>query len=353
MTAVKTHQAEQFLKTLDSRYRAILVYGPDAGVVSERARTAAQRLAATSKPPGEILRIEDADLETEPDRLLVEVQTVPMFGGPKVVHTRASRRVSAQVIKPVLEEGTLASSLVVEAGNLRPDDAMRALFEKSANAAAIACFADEVRDLEGIVRDTLKQAGIAITPEAQQALVSRLGADRAMTRGELEKLVLYTRGKQQIDMDDIDAIIGDASELAMDKVVHATASGLSDRALAEFDRVVASGESPQSVIAAVQRHFQRLHRLRTSIEAGRSMDDAIRQIRPPVHFKVRPVLEAECRLWTAEALLEVLSRIGATAAAARVNAALESALAERLLLDLSRTAADARSSGPAKRVPNR
>lgn len=349
MTAIKAHQAEQFLKTIDPRYQAILVYGSDAGLVAERARTAARRLAAGTQPPGEILRIEDADLETEPDRLLVEVQTLPMFGGPKIIHTRASRRVTAHLLKPLLDGGTLTAKLVVEAGNLRPDEALRALFEKSSAAAAIACYADEIRDLDSLVRDTLRQAGVAITPEAQQALVSRLGADRAMTRGELEKLVLYTRGKRQIDVDDVDAIVGDAAELAIDKVVLAAASGETARALAEFDRVIASGESPQTLIAAVQRHFQRLHRLRAGVEAGRSLDDVIRQLRPPLHFKARPRIEAQCRSWTADALLDALSRIGEAAKAARLNAALESTLAEHLLLDLARTAAK-RQPRPGRRA---
>ncbi|PZN46757.1 MAG: DNA polymerase III subunit delta, partial [Proteobacteria bacterium] len=61
MTAIKAQQAEQFLKTLDLRYRAILLYGTDAGVIAERARTAARKLAESSDPPGDILRIEDAD----------------------------------------------------------------------------------------------------------------------------------------------------------------------------------------------------------------------------------------------------------------------------------------------------
>ena len=345
MPAIKTHQAEQFLKTIDSRYQAILVYGSDAGLVSERARTAARRLAAATQPPGEILRIEDADLEAQPDRLLTEIQTLPMFGGPKIVLTRASRRVTAQVLKPLVEEGTLAAILLVEAGNLRQDDALRKLFEKSSTAAAIACYGDEGRDLDSLVRDTLRQAGMTITREAQQALVNRLGADRAQTRGELEKLVLYTQGKQQIDVDDVDAIVGDAAELAIDKVVHATASGDVKRALTEFDRVIASGEGPQSVIAAIQWHFQRLHRLRASVEAGRSMDDVIRQLRPPVHFKSRPQLETQCRLWIADALLGALSDIRQAAKAARLNTPLESALAERLILDLAQTAADRTSHG--------
>ena len=343
MTAIKTQQAEHFLKTLDTRYRAILVYGTDAGVIAERARAAAKRLADASHPPGEILRIEDADLEADPDRFVVEAQTVPMFGGPKVVHTRASRRVNVQALTPMLEEGALAATLVVEAGNLRPDDPLRVLFEKSSTAAAIACFADEGRNLESIIDETLEEAGVTITLEARQALVARLGADRVLTRGELEKLVLYTRDKGQIDIEDVDAIVGDASELAIEKVVLAAASGQANRALAEFDRVIASGESPQSVIAAVQWHFQRLHRLRASIEAGQPADHAIRQIRPPVHFKTRPLLEAQCRTWTSGRLLSALSQIAGATKAARLNAALESPIAERLLLDLAHAATDDRS----------
>src|SRR5690606_3232270 len=348
MTAIKAQQAEQFLKTLDLRYRAILLYGTDAGVIAERARTAAKKLAESSDPPGDILRIEDADLEVEPDRLLVEAQTIPMFGGPKVIHTRASRRVTAQVLQPLLQEGALAGALVVEAGNLRPDDSLRLLFEKSANAAAIACFADESRTLDSIISETLEQAGITITRDARQALLARLGADRALTRGELEKLVLYTRGKSQIDIDDVDAIVGDASELAIETVVLAAASGEARRAVQELDRVIASGESPQTVIAAVQRHMQRLHRLRASLESGQSMDAALRQLRPPVHFKTRPHLEAQCRMWAIENLNAALSRIADAAKEARLNSALEATIAEGLLLDLARSARGSASARTAQ-----
>ncbi len=334
MTAVKANQAEQFIRTLDAKHKAVLVFGSDAGLVAERARAAAKKLAG----PGEVLRIEDGDLENDPERLLVELQTLPMFGGPKVVHTRASRRVTTAVLKPLLDNQTLAAALVVEAGNLSSSDAMRALFEKAAGAAAVPCYPDEARDVDGLVRDTIKAAGLSITTAAQQALVARLGADRAMSRGELEKLVLYAREKREIDVDDVDAVVGDASELAIDKVVMAAASGRPDIAMAEYDRVVASGESPQVVVIFLQRYFQRLHRLRAALETGKSLDELLRQIRPPVHFKVRPQLEAHCRAWTSTALITAQTRIADAAKASRLSSSLESAIAERLVLDLANAA---------------
>src|SRR5262245_41214661 len=141
MVAVKAHQAETFLSTLERLPAAVLFHGPDAGLVSERAATLAKRLA--EREGGEIIRLDDADLEGDPDRVAVELQTVAMFGGRKVVRAAAGRRINANALKGLVEVGKLEGYLIVEAGQLRPDEALRALFEKSAAAAAVACFADE------------------------------------------------------------------------------------------------------------------------------------------------------------------------------------------------------------------
>ena len=169
-------------------------------------------------------------------------------------------------------------------------------------------------------------------------LVSRLGADRAMSRGEVEKLALYAHGKSEITVDDVDLVVGDASEQVLDKIVNAAAVGDSGRAVIECDRAVSAGESPQTIILAIQRHFLRLHRVRAQLDQGRSLDDVMRTMRPPLHFKQKDQFGAQLRLWSADRLSRALTGIAAAAKAARLTSALEQPLAERLLLDLSRLA---------------
>jgi DNA polymerase-3 subunit delta len=298
----------------------------------------AKAFAERSSPPGEILRIDDSDLDGDPDRLAIELRTMPMFGGRKIVRAAAGRRVTAAALKGLIEEGGLEGMLIVEGGNLKPDDAMRALFEKSAHAAAVACYADGTRDLEALVRDVLKEARLAIAPEALEALLARLGADRVLSRSEIEKLALFARGKTTIDVSDVEAVVGDVSELALESVYFAAASGEAARAVAECSRAVSSGESPQAIIAATQRHFQRLHRIRTAIERGQTLDDALRQLRPPLHFKQKDAVTAQCRTWTSERLADATSRIAEAAKAARLSSSLEGPLTERLLLNLAKLA---------------
>jgi DNA polymerase III subunit delta len=115
----------------------------------------------------------------------------------------------------------------------------------------------------------------------------------------------------------------------------AASGGHARAAVGEYDRSLAAGESPQAVIAALLRHFMRLHKVKSALDAGRTMDDAMRQWRPPPHFRQKEAIERQCRHWSLPQLHAALARIGATAKRARLNWPLESMLTENLLLELA------------------
>lgn len=335
MVAVKAHLADRFLSAPDKSLRALLFFGSDAGLVSERAQQTAKRMAASENPPGEVIRLDDADLDGDRDRLGVELRTIPMFSGCKIVRVTTGRLINATVLNELAQSNDLAGVLIVEAGNLKPTDSLRATFEKSPHAAAIACYGDEARDLEGLVRDVLQNAGLAISSEARTLLISRLGADRALSRAEIEKLAQFAQGKSRIEIDDVDAIVGDASELAIDRIVNAATSGNAVLAVNEFARALTAGESPQMVIVAIQRHLHKLHRVRADIDQGAQLAEALRQLRPPLHFKQRDAFADQCRRWSRPALDRALAATADALRMARLNSAIEDVLAERLLLSLA------------------
>ena len=338
MVAVKAHEADAFLRTLPPKINALLFYGGDEGLITERAQTACKVAAAASNPAGEILRLDDLDLEREPDRMTVELTTISMFGGRRIIRTNASRRVTTATIAPLLS-GPLEGILVIEAGNLKPDEGLRGLFEKTPTAAAIACYADAERDLEGVIRDVLTNYMLDISHEAKRALIGRLGADRAQSRSEIEKLALYCYGRPRIETADIDAATGDASELALDTVVAAAASGQPAAALSASERAIAAGESPQALIIATQRYFQRLHRVRVTLDATGSIETALRALRPPLHFKSRDAFTRHVHAWSGPKLLRALERVGLAQRLARTNTLDDALAADRLVLDLARFAA--------------
>lgn len=338
MVAVKSHEATRFLKSPSGAVTALLVYGTDAGLISERARAAAKAWASLENPPSEIIRLNDADLESDPDRLAVELMTVPMFGGRKIVLASTGRRINATLLKELVAPGPLAGILVVEAGNLKPSDTLRSVFEKSRHAAAIACFPDEGRDLSALIDDELKAAGMSIAPDAREILLAHLGADRALSRGEISKLIVYCTGRKRIEIADVDAIVSDASELGIDRIVIGAGAGDAGVAVRELARALASGESPQTVILSLQRHFIRLHRIQAEVTGGRPLADALRSLRPPLHFRQKDALAAQIRKWPLDVLTAALEEISRAARNARRTGARDDLIAEALILALARLA---------------
>lgn len=335
MVAIKANQANSFLKSPPKDIFAVLFFGTDPGLVSERSSELAKKLAERETPPGEVLRLDDSDLDDDTGRLAVELQTRPMFSGRKIVRATAGRRLSAQLLKPILTTGPLEGFLIVEAGNLKPDEALRALFEKNAGCAAVACYPDTAADLDGLVTDVLASFSAHIDLEARNLLLSKLGADRALSRAEIEKLALYALGRPAITVDDVEAVVGDAADLALEKIAEATAHGRVRQAIADYGRALAAGENAQAIILITQRYYLKLHKVRSDIEAGLSLDEALRAIRPPLHFKQRDIFTSQVRAWNKAMLDQALQRISEAAKAARLSSALDETIGERLILALA------------------
>ncbi|MBN9246573.1 MAG: DNA polymerase III subunit delta [Hyphomicrobium sp.] len=339
MAAVKPQQASAFMKSPPADLAAVLFHGSDPGLVSERAAALAKSLAARENPPGEVLKIDETELDEDPGRLETELQTRPMFSGRRIVRAIASRRVSTALLKPLLTSGPLEGLLIVEAGNLKADDSLRSLFESQAKCFAVACYPDTAADIDALISEVLSSFSLTIEGDARALLQSRLGADRALSRAEIEKLALFCLGRPSITHEDVEGLVGDAAGLALERIAEAVAEGRTKDAISDFGRALGSGENAQVIILIVQRYFLKLHRVRSDVDAGLRLDDALKSVRPPLFFKQKDSFGRQVRSWSRGQLDQALRRIAETAKTARLTSNLEDVLAERLILALAAMAA--------------
>ena len=334
MVAYKSSAVARFIKTPKADCRAVLVYGPDAGLVAERASALAQIFARRGQGQTEIVRLDDRDLAEDPARLEVELRTIPMFAEQSVVRVTAGPKLDVPALKTLLAED-FANFLIVEAGNLRPDSGLRKLFEGHRSAVALPCYGDE-RDLSELIDAELARAGLGIDKETRDYLMTRLGADQALSRAEVVKLALYAQGRGAVSHDDIEAIVGDAAETALENFVYATSGGDAKAALSELQRLAASGTDRASALSALGRHFIQLHRVAAAVASGRPAEEALRSLRPPPRPKTREeAFLARCRKWGAGRLAKVLPIIQEAVRRSRRSPDLEGAFAERLVLALT------------------
>lgn len=335
MVAYKASQVLSIVESPDAAIEAFLFYGPDPAQVADHAAELAGRLADASDPPGEILRISDRDLAEQPGLISIEAGTISMFADNKVIRVSASSRLPVDEIEAIVSDGTEAR-LIIEAGALRPSAKLRKLFEGSKRAAALPCYELDARSMGRIVERILSDHEVVIDPEARQLLVDRFDGNLAKARTELEKLALFAGSGERITVDDVEASVGDLAQAALDGLCIAVGNRNATEAVRQLDRLSASGQNPQGAILALGRHFERLHRVCSGIEDGKNSGAVFAAFRPPLHFRIKDALQRQSRDWSGPRSQRALRLIWKAMGSARKQPELESQLAERLILLLSR-----------------
>ena len=298
MVKIASGRADGFCRKPESHIRAVLVYGPDSGLVRERADTLVKAVAGSLDDPFRSREITMADIKDDPALLRDEANALSLSGGRRVVRLRNGSDSLAAIFESLLSDGQAGGALVVlEAGNLTPRSSLRVLFEENSAAAAVPCYLDDDSTLADVIQTSLRQSGLTVAPDALEFLTGRLGGDRLVTRSEIDKLALYAAEQKTVTLEDAEACIGDSSERGIDDLAAAMTSG--NQALVDrtYARVLHEGANPIQVLRLIQRHFDRMHLVAGKAAAGGNLDDAIKSLRPPVFFKAVAPFKSALRSW--------------------------------------------------------
>ncbi|RWI90243.1 DNA polymerase III subunit delta [Mesorhizobium sp.] len=338
MAQKKGYEVDSWLARPDPAMAIVLLYGPDRGLVAERAKTFALKTGLPLDDPFSVVKLDGAEVDRDEGRLLDEARTVPMFSDRRLLWVRnaSGQKALADDIKALTAEPAPDALILIEAGDLKKGTGLRAIVEAAGNAIALPCYADEARDLDTVIDDELRKAGMSMTLDARQALRRNLGGDRLASRGEIDKLVLYAHGKKEIDLDDVNGLSGDVSGASFDGAVDAMLDGKVGDFDIAFTRHCASGGHPFLVLSSAMRQLQAIQVMRGQMESGgRNAASVVAGARPPVFFSRRKLVEKTLERWNSEALGRALNRLQAAVLQTRKRPDLSEALARQALLGIA------------------
>jgi DNA polymerase-3 subunit delta len=338
MAQKKGYEVDSWLARPDPAMAIVLLYGPDRGLVAERAKTFATRTGLPLDDPFSVVKLDGAEVDRDEGRLLDEARTVPMFSDRRLLWVRnaSGQKALADDIKALTAEPARDAIVLIEAGDLKKGTGLRAIVEAAGNAIALPCYADEARDLDSVIDDELRKVGMSMTLDARQALRRNLGGDRLASRGEVEKLVLYAHGRKEIGIEDINALSGDVSGASFDDAVDAMLEGKVGDFDIAFTRHCQSGGHPFLVLSSAMRQLQAIQVMRGQMESGgRNAASVVAGARPPVFFSRRKLVEKTLERWTVEGLGRALGRLQTAVLQTRKRPDLSEALARQALLGIA------------------
>lgn len=330
---IDARQVERFLAD-PGRARLVLIYGPDTSLVSERARRLAKQVAGALDDP---FRLTELDADSA-ERLAEEAGAQAFGGGRRVVLLRDAGDRQAPFVTAALEAPGDAL-IVAIGGDLPARSKLRALAEKHADAAAIACYLPDGNARGPALEAVLREAGVTIEREALVLAAGRLGGETGALRDAAERLALYAGPDGTLDVTAVEAVLDDQGSASMQDAIDAALAGDVKAADHAIGLAMDEGASPIAIIRVLLGELGGLRLMADAVAKGASAREAVAGRRPPVFFKRQPVVIKAVSRWREPAIMAAIERALRAEADCKRTGSVPEAIVRQTLLGLAQRAA--------------
>ena len=331
MVKIAPKDTEQFITNIPKNIRAILLYGPDKGLVKIRTDTIIR-----SRNLADSFKYEE--IKSTPSILLDNIRSIKLFGEDnnkeKIAVVECNGTTIVEPILSVIKKGEYQGLLIFYANELGTDSSLRKTFETGAHTAAIACYVDDKIGASRIIQQILKERKITCEFGVIQQLVESITlGNRLLIINEIEKILLFLN-KQHIKKADIQEHLINLPEISFDKLCYQTSLRLTNNIENLLIKLQDEGHNLVSIIRTVIRHFSRLYQVKNLIAQGKSEQQALSSLSPPVFFKQTAEFNQCLKLWTPVQLLHMLKQLNELELISKQKATLAKLLLKRILLGL-------------------
>lgn len=334
---LKSNQISGFLQSPPPSVRVILIYGPDAGLVSERAENLASKLVKDKNDPFAVSQLTGAMVNEDKARLYDEASAMTLGGGRRLIRVQQALDGNVAALERFVADPPACDSIIlIEGGDLDKRSKLRSLCEgASPLTAGIPCYLEDSAARQRTIADMLKADNLAASRDVIRLLADILPPDRLALRSEVDKLAMYAKGQKEVSLDDVRAVIADAGGAEIDDLVQASASGDPRRATTLLDHLLAEQTSPVALLRGMQRHLMRLQIARAHMANGLGAGEALKKLSPPVFWKLVDPMTKQLGRWSLERIEARLEQLAEAEAACKRTGTPDTALVSQIFLSMA------------------
>jgi DNA polymerase III delta subunit len=188
-------------------------------------------------------------------------QGIPMFGERRLILVEdvdQLRKADRDQLLPALATVPETAVLILTAAQL--DGRLNFTRELRARSAEVPVDGLEERELRLWIRAEFQERGHKVSPEAAEELRFLAGSELTVLRGEIEKISLYTRPGEAIEVGHVRQVAASGRGEALDELLTAITERRGGPALKALHQTLEAGEEPIRILALLQYRLSDLWR---------------------------------------------------------------------------------------------
>jgi DNA polymerase-3 subunit delta len=199
--------------------------------------------------------------------------------------------------------------IILNANLLEKKSKIRALFEKSKEAACVAFYEDNSQTLSSISNNFFRTNKVSISQEAINLIVQRARGDRLNLSNELEKIKNYIASRKKIELADILKLTNLAENYNVSELVDACLSKNKRKTINILNENNYTLEDCILIIRTFLTKSKKLIKLIKEFKKTNNMDATILSSKPPIFWKEKEIVKQQIRSWSHNGVEKLIYQI--------------------------------------------
>ena len=306
---IQNYKIDQYCKDLIPVTPAILLYGQDYGLISERSSIIINSFFISSQEQHNSLNIIDIlhnDVLSNPAILETEANSISLLSSKKVIRIKDTNDALYKAAEDYLLNAYKDCLIIFLSESLSPRSKIRKLFEAHKEAVILPCYHDENNNILSLIRNTFKEEGIYADDDSINLFANYLGADRLITKTEIEKAILYAGKDKKLDSKDFTSFISDQASLSIDELYDLSLAGNLKDAYRVLVKIQKEGTPAIQILRSFIRQMQSLYNIINASALNSNISNIIDSIRPPIYFKRKSNIKTQVQKWSLQKVNKAL-----------------------------------------------
>ena len=270
----------------------------------------------------------------ENKQLLFEnIYSKSFFENEKLILVSDVTDKSVDLIKQIISDNISDVKIVLIAKRLDKKSKIRNLFEKEKIALIVPFYEDSPQTLITIAKKILTENKINLSQENLNLIIERAQGDRINLKNELQKIVLLSKNRKKIDINDISKLTNLSENYSVNELVDNCLCKNKRKTLNILNENIPSNEDNILILRTFLNKLKRLRKLRLSLRESNNVDQTINAFKPPIFWKDKDIIKQQIKIWELDDIETFIVDLNNTESLIKKNPQVSNQIINNMILD--------------------
>jgi len=290
-------------KRLITDINFFLLYGTNSELIKEKIKKKFIPLFSNNT-----YKYTESEVISNSKQFQEELSNKSFFENEKLIIINHVSEKILEIIKRIIEAKIPQIKIILISNLLEKKSKLRNYFEKNTDTIISAFYDDDYKVLNFYAQEILKKEGIFISSQDLNFLINK-SKNRVNLKSELEKVILYYKGKSKISSINISKLISNSEDIQISELIDECLLKNKKKLLNIINENNNFQDNQILIIKSFLIKLKRLKKLKQNINYNENIETIISSYKPPIFWKEKPVIKEQLKIYSLKRIKDMLVKL--------------------------------------------